>query len=209
MVRAGLAVTVALLLSTRATRADQPPQQDQPKTQQPAITIEEDPDAYEIYSVLLWTELPASWKVGAWPIRQETERGSLPMCLVLPADQTSVYRPVIEDFERRNQRRVILQRKFDLPAYTLVNPADKTPSQNPRLPFVVSAVGFNKDHNLASCMSPTTAAGCAARHLPFHGEEGREMDARSRLPRRTGLRVGGSHRGGLSGPRGSEGPRPR
>jgi hypothetical protein len=30
-----------------------------------------------------------------------------------------------------------------------VNPADKTPSQNPRLLFEVSAVGFNKDHNLA------------------------------------------------------------
>jgi hypothetical protein len=117
--------------------------------QQPAIAVEEDPDAYEIYSVLLRTELPASWKVEAWPIRQETERGSLPMCLAPPADQLSVYRPVIEDFERRNQQRLTLQRKFSLPAYTLVNPADKTPSQNPRLLFEVSAVGFNKDHNLA------------------------------------------------------------
>jgi hypothetical protein len=71
------------------------------------------------------------------------------MCLAPPADQLSVYRPVIEDFERRNQRRLTLQRKFGLPAYTLVNPADKTPPQNPRLLFEVSAVGFNKDHNLA------------------------------------------------------------
>ncbi len=42
------------------------------------------------------------------------------MCVRLPADRESVYRPVIEDFKSRNQGTLLLRREFDLPAYSRV-----------------------------------------------------------------------------------------
>jgi hypothetical protein len=93
--------------------------------------------------------MPSSWQMKAWAIKRETERGHLPMCVNPPQDQEATYRPVIEDFEQRNKRRFLLQMKFDLPAYTLVNPTDKTALQNHVPLFDVSAVGFNKDHTRA------------------------------------------------------------
>jgi hypothetical protein len=45
-------------------------------------------------------------------------------------------------------------------------------------------------HSGAGLRSPPLRRAVRRRHLPSHGEEGREMDSRSRLPRRTGLPMG-------------------
>lgn len=104
-------------------------------------------DDYEIYSLLLRTEV--AWNIKTWTIQQVTERGFLPMCIQPPADQEAIYRAVIEDFQRKNEKRFWLQRQFDLPAYDLIRPTDRVPVQDREVLFEVSAVGFNKDHNRA------------------------------------------------------------
>jgi hypothetical protein len=107
--------------------------------------LDRDPDAYEIYSMLLRTEAPGS--VTRWVINQATKRGPLAMCLRPLADQEAIYRPIIQDFERKNQRRFLLERNFDLPEYYLVAYPDRL--LPPGLLFEVSAVGFNSDHTRA------------------------------------------------------------
>lgn len=107
----------------------------------PEFKVEEDTDAYAIYSVLLPAEQPT---VRFWNITNQTERGPLPMCVTPAPDQEGIYRPVIEQFEIRNRERLALGRNFDLPAYRLVSREDKV------LPvFEVSAVGFNPEHTRA------------------------------------------------------------
>jgi hypothetical protein len=140
-------MTVSALILLLAGKTGAYPQvpADQLKAEEPTLPQQQDPDAYEIYSVLLRSEMHPSWQVKTWSIKQETERGRLAMCLEPPKDQESTYRPVIEDFERRNRRRLLLQRKFDLPAYTLVNLADKALTDDLLPLFEVSAVGFDKD----------------------------------------------------------------
>jgi len=111
------------------------------------MVLGRDQDAYDIYSMLLRTEVPPSWGVKRWMIKQATERGALAMCIQLPANQETIYRPIIQDFERKNQRRFLLERNFDLPEYYLVMPPDRV--QSPDVLFEVSAVGFNSDHTRA------------------------------------------------------------
>jgi len=113
----------------------------QDKAEQSGQPLEEDPDAYAIYSVLLPAEDPP---VESWNIVNETERGPLPLCLTPPLDQESTYRPVIEQFETLNRRRFLLRRSFDLVAYNLVSREDKV-----RPIFEVSAAGFNKERTRA------------------------------------------------------------
>jgi hypothetical protein len=97
------------------------------------LAVEEDSDAYAIYSALLLTE---PLRVTVWNIRNQTERGPLPVsvCVTPPSDQEQIYRPAIEQFEIRNQEKLSLKRSFDLPAYNLVNSqlrpcASQRPSQ--------------------------------------------------------------------------------
>jgi hypothetical protein len=62
------------------------------------------------------------------------------MCLEPARDQKSIYRPVIDNYEFKNKRTLVLERKFKLSAYTLIAPEhtrDRTFS-------VLSAVGFNR-----------------------------------------------------------------
>lgn len=127
--------------------------------------MEEDSDAYAIYSALLLTE---PLRVTVWNIRNQTERGPLEVCVTPPSDQEQIYRPVIRQFEIRNQEKLSLKRSFDLPAYNLVNAhlscprcgavphfADpvrekSVPAPDKILPnFEVSAVGFNNEHTRA------------------------------------------------------------
>ena len=112
----------------------------------PTLAIEEK-DAYEIYSILLRTEVP--WEVKAWTIQQRTDRGRLPLCIQPTAEQTAIYRPVIEDFQQKNEKQFLLQRQFDLPVYDLVDRADRVPVREREVLFEVSAVGFNPDHSRA------------------------------------------------------------
>jgi hypothetical protein len=112
----------------------------------PTLAVQET-DAYQIYSALLQTEVP--WNVQTWRIKLVTERGPLPMCVQPPADQETIYRPLIEDFQRKNESRFLVKRQFDLPVYELVRPVDGLLVRDGEVLFAVSAVGFNQAHSRA------------------------------------------------------------
>ena len=129
-----------LLLAAASTAVKPQAVADQYRTDQPP-KVEEDSDAYAIYSVLLPAERVG---VTAYNIKDQTERGPLPMCVIPPANQEQIYRSVIDQFVTRNKEKLSLKRSFDLPAYNLISPRDKV------LPiFEVSAVGFNNEHTRA------------------------------------------------------------
>jgi hypothetical protein len=129
------------------------------------LTAMEEKDSYEIYSMLLRTEMRPEWNIREWAIRQETQTfpnygggngGNLGMCLGPLQNQESIYRPVIEDYVAKNKKRLLLERKFDLPEYALVGPEEiKAIQQRSRVAdgfpfnasviFHVSSVGFNRD----------------------------------------------------------------
>lgn len=160
------AFAIALLLAT-ATRnpAYQPPvpPPQQGSANDPKLTAAEEKDSYEIYSILLRTEMPSQRNITGWAISQETqtypnfgEVSSIGMCLQPPKEQESTYRPVIDDYAAKNKGKLALERDFDLPQYAIVGPADaKAIGQRSRVAdgfpfnaaviFHVSAVGFNRD----------------------------------------------------------------
>ncbi len=139
--RTPIVVPTLVLLAALSSAVRPATVADPNSAEQSAQPVEEDPDAYSIYSVLLQAEGPP---VKSWNIRNETDRGWLPMCVTPPPEQEAIYRPVIEQFETRNQHKLLLARHFDLPAYQLVSREDTI------LPvFEVSAVGFNREHTRA------------------------------------------------------------
>jgi len=163
-----LAVAFALLVPLE-TRSQSEPQ----------LTASEEKDSYEIYSILLKTELPPQWKITAWAITQETQSFpaygasqdySVEACLRISPEQESIYRPLFADYRVKNQKANILKRKFDLPEYALLTPGDVKAIQHRQRPVVrssveehdhlvfpfnatvifhVSAVGFNQDRSRA------------------------------------------------------------
>src|SRR5258708_4117810 len=134
------------------------------------LTGAEEKDSYEIYSMLVRTELPSQWNITGWAIEKETQTyprfgamSSITDCLQPPKNQESIYRPLIDDYIAKNKGKLVLERKFDLPEYALVGPADLKAIErrsrvddgfpyNAYVIFHVSAVGFNLDgtHALAS-----------------------------------------------------------
>lgn len=160
------AVTLLLLIANRST-AFQPPVRppEQSGADDLKLTAAQEKDSYEIYSILLRTEMPPRWKLSAWAIRQETQTFpnhgvtsgyNLRLCLDPSLDQKSIYLPLIEDYAARNKKKFVLERKFDLPEYALIGPAEIKPFQmrsraadgfpfNASVLFHVSAVGFNRD----------------------------------------------------------------
>jgi hypothetical protein len=160
------AFTLLLPLATRSAAYQRPVQQsDQGSTNELKLTAREEKDSYEIYSMLLRTEMPPQWNITAWAIRQETQTypnygatnsGSLGVCLQPSQDQESIYVPLIEDYVAKNKRKLVLERKFDVPQYALIGPTEiKAIQQQSRAAsgfpfsataiFHVSAVGFNRD----------------------------------------------------------------
>jgi len=123
-------------------------------TRSPAFqspTSSEESDSYAIYSMLLRTEVGPEWKVTAWTITQETQTfpgftHNIRTCLSVSKEQESAYSPLIADYLGKNQSKHALERKFDLPAYTL---AASGQSLNASVVFEVSGVGFNKDRSRA------------------------------------------------------------
>jgi hypothetical protein len=129
------------------------------------LTAAQERDSYEIYSLLLRTELPPQWKTTGWAIKQETQTypnyganngGNLRLCLDPAQDQKSIYLPLLEDYVAKNKKKLMLERKFDLPEYALIGPAEIKQIQmrsraadgfpfNVSVIFHVSAVGFNRD----------------------------------------------------------------
>jgi len=168
---------VWLLAMTTVSAHAQPPAPSLPgNTDQLTLTAQEEKDSYEIYSILLRTEMSPNWKITAWAITQETrifpsdgtQNGRGPaVCLQPPEDQRSIYLPLIEDYIAKNKKRLILKRKVDLPQFALVGPVEtkaivdrwllSTASSgevllfpfNATVIFQVSAVGFNSDRTRA------------------------------------------------------------
>src|SRR6266571_3244140 len=163
------AFALTLLLLPIATRraACQPPvpQSEQGTGSELKLTAAEENDSYEIYSMLLQTEMPPQWKIQGWAIRQDTQTNptfgvsdgnNLGVCLEPSQDQKSVYQPLIEDYVAKNKRKLVLERKFDLPQYALIGPKEIKAIQersrvadgfpfNASVIFHVSAVGFNRE----------------------------------------------------------------
>jgi hypothetical protein len=152
------AFALALLLPITRSAAYQPPvpQSEQGRESELKLTAGEEKDSYELYSMLLRTELPPQWKLTRWTIRQETQtfpnyanNHSLRECLQPSQDQESTYLPLIEDYTAKNKKKLVLDRKFDLPQYVLIPPPggiyDSILSLSASVIFHVSAVGFNQD----------------------------------------------------------------
>jgi len=162
---AAVALTLLLHTATRS-RAYQPPvqQPEQAGADELKLTTAEEKDFYEIYSILLRTEMPPQWNITGWAITQETQtfpnRGSmsfsLNMCLQPTKDQEAIYLPLIADYVAKNKTKLVLERKFDLPQYALIGLTEIKPLQqrssvtagfpfDATVIFHVSAVGFNRD----------------------------------------------------------------
>ena len=160
------AIAIGLLIpATTRIAAYQPPfpQSERGSASDLKLTAAEEKDSYEIYSILLRTEMPPQWNITAWAIKQESQTypnfgdmSSIGMCLQPPKDQESIYRPLIDDYVAKNKRKLVLERNFDLPQYALVGPADLKAIQmrsrigdgfpfNASVIFHVAAVGFNRD----------------------------------------------------------------
>jgi hypothetical protein len=165
-----LAFTLLLPAATRSAAYQQPVQQSDPGIGNQGIgnglklTAAQEKDSYEIYSMLLRAEMPPQWNITAWAIKQETQtypnfatvNGGLDVCLQPAKDQESIYLPLIDDYVAKNRKKPALDRKFDLPQYALIEPADIQAIQqrrrtasgfpyNASVIFHVSAVGFSRD----------------------------------------------------------------
>jgi hypothetical protein len=90
-------------------------------------------DLYEIDSLPLKAEMPPQWNITALAIRQETQThpnfgatydSSPAVCLQPTLGQESVYRPLIEAYLAKNRKKPVLRRKFDLPEYAPIGPAE-------------------------------------------------------------------------------------
>jgi hypothetical protein len=71
-------------------------------------------------------------------------------CLQVGHDQESIYLPLIQDYTAKNKKKLVLERKFDLPEYALIEASVRDLSQlalpfKPTVVFHVAAVGFNRD----------------------------------------------------------------
>jgi hypothetical protein len=93
------------------------------------LTVAEEKDSYEIYSILLRTEIPPQWNITAWVIIRETQTfpnfgsangGSRGVCIETSKDQEPIYLSAIDDYVAKDKRKLVLERKFDLPQYGLM-----------------------------------------------------------------------------------------
>ena len=104
-----LAFTLLLPTATRSPAYQQPVQQSDPGIGNQGIgnqgsgnglklTAAQEKDSYEIYSMLLRTEMPPQWNITAWAIKQETQtypsfatvNGGLDVCLQ-PAKESGIH----------------------------------------------------------------------------------------------------------------------
>jgi len=128
------------------------PQAEGTGTQKARLTLAEEQDSFEIYSMLLRSEMPPAWNISAWNIAEQTRtfpglpRHNIRECLLVSQEQESIYLPLFEDYLAKNQRKRTLERKFDLPQYALV---DFGRASAGSVVFEVSAVGFNNDRTRA------------------------------------------------------------
>ena len=159
-----VAVVLILPIATNIAAYESPVQHSEPgSANNLKLNAAAEKDSYEIYSILLRTEM-AGWNITGtgWAIEQETQtfphddQITFDVCCQPPQDQESIYRPVFDDYVTKNSKLFVLDRKFDLPQYALVGPTEiKAIQQKSRVAdgfpfnasviFHVSAVGFNRD----------------------------------------------------------------
>ena len=130
------------------------PQSEQGSARDLKLTAAEAKDSYAIYSMLLRTEMPPELHATAWAVAQETQVfsdldsasiiASISECLTIPRDRKSIYQPLIQDYAAKNKKRLLLERKFDLPRYELVGWTSGELPSGGSVIFQVSAVGFNQ-----------------------------------------------------------------
>lgn len=124
-----------------------PVQGQQANTGELKLTPEEEKDSYDIYSMLLIQTAPPGSDKKIWLIEQKTAiypRDSSAACIEPLAEQNPVYIPAMKDYVVKNREQLPLIRKFNLPAYDLIEHSSEFPNRRD-LVFQVSAVGFNKD----------------------------------------------------------------
>lgn len=122
----------------------------------PKLPLKDQNDSYAIYSAVLQTKAP---NVKAWTIVQQTR--DFKLCLNPAPGQEFIYRPLFDDYALKNKQAFVLERKFNLPGYTLVAPEEWTRKPPPRAFAVFSAVGFNSDHTRAAvCLWGRTSGTC-------------------------------------------------
>lgn len=78
----------------------------------------------------------------AWAITEETQTfpyngvrsfDDVRECVGVFQDQESIYLPLIEDYVAKNKRKHVLERKFDLPQYSLVSPTKHRTGARPNI----------------------------------------------------------------------------
>jgi hypothetical protein len=118
---------------------------------------EDEKESYIIYETVLRIKEP---RIATWAIVRQTR--DFKLCL-RPADpnQESLYRDVFDDYREKNKSKLALERKFNLPDYTLVEPEARGRSSPARSFAVFSAVGFNASRTHAAvCFWAGTSGTC-------------------------------------------------
>jgi hypothetical protein len=113
-------ITLLIPATTRIAAYQSPVQQSgQRSANDLKLTAAEEKDSFEIYSMLLRTELPSEWNITGWAIEQETQTyptfgvmSSIAECLQPSKNQESIYRPLIDDYVAKNKGKLVLERKF-------------------------------------------------------------------------------------------------
>jgi hypothetical protein len=151
---------LALPLAIRIPAYQSPAQQTEgANIQENKLTAAEEPDAYQIYSILLRTEMSPHWKIAEWAINRQTQtfpniggRHSVRECLNVARDQEAVYLRLIDNYIAKNNNKLVLESKFELPRYELVDIGRASGGANrsaASVIFDVSAIGFNNDRTRA------------------------------------------------------------
>jgi len=154
--------TVVTVLASEGYQAPNPPSSHLKK-----LNTDEAADWYEIYSVVL-----RDWEphVQTWTILRETRAS--PFCLKPVPGLASRYRPIIEDYERKNKGTFALVPKFDLPDYTLAWPQGRL--NEAKGVASLSAIGFSNDRNRAGvCVDVGHSGGSSGTCLFMLREGGR------------------------------------
>jgi hypothetical protein len=128
--KSALAFTLLLPVGTHAGAYQSPVQPgEQGSATELKLTVAEEKDSYEIYSMLLRTEIPPQWNITGWVIIRETQTfpnfgsangGSRGVCIETSKDQEPTYLSAIDDYVAKDKRKLVLERKFDLPQYGLM-----------------------------------------------------------------------------------------
>jgi hypothetical protein len=124
--------------------------------QGPASTAE-DTAPYEIYSTVLQVIHP---NVAEWMILNETH--GFAFCSTPARDQEALYRPMLDDYTRKNKTTAPLERKFSLGNYLLVADQQGAGNSKQDTTVVFSAVGFNPERTRAAvCFWVTSNGTCS------------------------------------------------